>query len=114
MSASTVSPLVPEALPAPDPIANAISNLKHDPGAVFEAEVLVLVRHVRDTDPARWARYRQAIKESGVVSMADLDKLTSTSSPKETGNAELFPEVQFWSGSVDGAALLHESGGCHP
>lgn len=108
MNASNVSSLVPEALPAPDPIAIAISKLKHDPGAVFEAEVLVLLRHVRETDPARWARYRQAIKETGAVSMADLDKLTSTSSPKETGNAELFPEVKLWPDSVDGAALLHE------
>lgn len=108
MNASNVSLLVPEALPAPDPIAIAISKLKHDPGAVFEAEVLVILRQVRDTDPARWARYRQAIKEAGVVSMADVEKLTSTSSPKETGNAELFPEVKIWHDSVDGAALLHE------
>ncbi|NYH09687.1 DUF3631 domain-containing protein [Pseudomonas moraviensis] len=108
MNASNVSPLVPEASPAPDPIANAISKLKHDPGVVFEAEVLVLLRQVRDTDPARWARYRQAIKEFGVVSMVDLDKLTSTSSPKETGNAELFPEVKLWPDTVDGTALLHE------
>lgn len=108
MNASNVSPLVPEASPAPDPITYAISKLKHDPGAVFEAEVLVLLRQVRDTDPARWARYRQAIKELGVVSMVDLDKLTSTSSPQEAGNAELFPEVKLWPDSVDGAALLHE------
>lgn len=53
MNASNVSPLVPEALPAPDPIANAISKLKHDPGAVFEAEVLVLLHHTREIDPAR-------------------------------------------------------------
>lgn len=108
MSVSNVSPLVPEALPAPDPVAFAISELKHNPGAVFEAEVLVILRQVRDTDPARWARYRQAIKEAGAVSMADLDKLTSTSSPKETGSAELFPEVKLWPDSVDGATLLHE------
>lgn len=108
MSVSNVNSLVPEALPAPDPVAFAISELKHNPGAVFEAEVLVILRQVRDTDPARWARYRQAIKEAGAVSMADLDKLTSTSSPKETGSAELFPEVKLWPDSVDGATLLHE------
>lgn len=108
MSASNVSPLVPEALPAPDPIANAISKLKHDPGAVFEAEVLVLLHYARETDPARWARYRQAIKETSAVSMADLDKLTSTISPKEIDNAEMFPEVMFWPDLVDGAVLLHE------
>lgn len=108
MSAFIVSPLVPEALPAPDPIANAISKLKHDPGAVFEAEVLVLLHHARETDPARWARYRQAIKETSAVSMADLDKLTSTISPKEIDNVEMFPEVMFWPDPVDGAVLLHE------
>ncbi|MCF4993591.1 hypothetical protein GIW60_29925, partial [Pseudomonas gessardii] len=108
MTASNVSPLVPEASPAPDPIADALSKLKLDPGAVFETEVLVLLRQTRDTDPARWARYRQAIKAAGVVSMADLDKLTSTSSPKEVGSAELFPEVMLWPDSVDGAELLHE------
>jgi hypothetical protein len=56
MSTATITPLVPEAEAAPDLIAAAIERLKQDPGAVFEAGVLGMMRSVRDIDPARWAR----------------------------------------------------------
>ena len=92
----------------PDLVAEAITRLKADAGAVFEPGVLELLRQARDSDPACWARYRQAIKATGMVSMVELDKLTSTSSPEEVGSAELFPEVTLWPDPVDGAALLHE------
>lgn len=101
--------LIPEPI-TPDPIADAIARLKNDAGAVFAPDVLELLRGVRDTDPARWARYRQAIKTAGVVSMADLDRLTSTSTSTAdaVGSDELFPAVMIHSDPVDGAALLNE------
>lgn len=102
-------PLIPEASPAPDLVAEAITKLSDDAGAVFEPEILELLRQARDADPARWARYRQAIKTAGVVGMADLDKLTSvaTNSGDAEGSDDLFPSVTIWPEPVDGAELLH-------
>jgi len=102
--------LAPEVSQRPDPVMEAIAKLPTDAGAVFEAPILIFLSHVRATDPARWARYRQAIKATGVVNMADLDKHTKStrSAPEETSSAELFPEVIPWPEPVDGAALLSE------
>lgn len=100
--------LIPEASPAPDPIAEALARIKQDPGAVFEAEVLALLRQVREAEPARWARIRLAIKEAKTVSLADLDKLTSNASEATAGTDELFPEVTLWPEPVDGAELLED------
>lgn len=46
MSAA-VAELIPDAMPAPDPIEGALAKIKQDPGAVFEADVLALLRQVR-------------------------------------------------------------------
>lgn len=100
--------LIPEASPAPDPIAEAVAKVNQDPGAVFEADVLALLRKVREEEPARWARIRLAIKEAKTVSLADLDKLTSNASEAATDTDELFPEVTLWPEPVDGAELLEE------
>ncbi|MDD2106815.1 DUF3631 domain-containing protein [Pseudomonas asiatica] len=100
--------LIPTPITPPDLIAEAIAKLKINAGAVFEPAVLELLRAVRGSDPASWARHRQAIKETKTISLADLDKLTSTTSPLEAGSAELFPEVVPWPEPVDGALLLHE------
>lgn len=100
--------LIPEASPAPDPIAEAVAKVKQDPGAVFEADVLALLRQVREAEPARWARIRLAIKEAKTVSLADLDKLTSNASEATAGTDELFPEVTLWPEPVDGAELLED------
>src|SRR3989338_8413520 len=63
---------------------------------------------MRSGDPARWARYRHLIKASGMVSMADLDKLPSSPPPETPGSGELFPPITPWHVPVDGAALLRE------
>lgn len=100
--------LIPKASPAPDPIAEALARIKQDPGAVFEADVLALLRKVREAEPARWARIRLAIKEAKTVSLADLDKLTSNASEATAGTDELFPEVTLWPEPVDGSELLED------
>ncbi len=105
MSAA-VAELIPDAMPAPDPIEGALAKIKQDPGTVFEADVLALLRQVREAEPARWARIRHAIKEAKTVSLADLDKLTSAASDAAVGSNELFPEVTLWPDPVDGAELL--------
>jgi hypothetical protein len=105
MIASNVTPLMTEA--TPDPINAALERLKQDPGALFEADVLELLRQVRKTAPARWARIRQAAKEAKTVSLADLDKLTSDGANDSTADdGEIFPEVTLWPGPVDGSELL--------
>ena len=105
---SNLAELIPEAIPAPDPIADALAKIKEDPGAIFEPEALALLRQVRETDPARWARIRHGIKEAKTVSLADLDKLTSSASEAAAGTDELFPEVALWPDPVDGADLLED------
>lgn len=103
---SNLAELIPEAMPAPDPIADALAKLKQDPGAIFEADVLALLRKVREADPARWARIRHAVKEAKSASLADLERLTSTANEAAVGTGELFPEVTLWPDPVDGADLL--------
>jgi hypothetical protein len=109
MTASTLSPLVPEAMPAPDLIAEALAKLNQDPGALFEPEVLELLRQIRKTRPAYWARIRYAAKEVKSVSLVDLDKLTQDSAiDGSEGDAEMFPEVTLWPEPVNGAELLED------
>ncbi|WP_308812086.1 DUF3631 domain-containing protein [Pseudomonas oryzihabitans] len=105
---SNFKELIPEAMPAPDPIADALAKLKQDPGAILEADVLVLVRKVRETNPARWARIRHAVKEAKTVSLADLDRLASTATDTTMRADKMFPEVTPWPDPVDGANLLDE------
>lgn len=107
MTATADSPLVPAPCAVPDPIAEALGKLRDDPGALFELEVLTLLRQVRKAEPARWARVRQQAKEAKTVCVADLDKLTSEQGPSSTAaDGEIFPEVILWHEPVDGAALL--------
>ncbi|CAN7724162.1 DUF3631 domain-containing protein [Pseudomonas umsongensis] len=103
------SPLVPEASPPPDPVLEAIARLPADAGAMFESPIRILLSQARTKDPARWARYRQAIKDTGVVSMPELDRLTrNTEGPEVGGLNDLFPEIEPCSEPVDGAILLNE------
>lgn len=108
MTANNRKPLIPEADTVPDSIADAMARMKHDPGAVFESDVLALLRQVRETEPARWARIRHAIKEAKTVSLPELDKLTSSASNASVGTDDLFPDVTPWSESVSGAELLED------
>mgnify|MGYP003108455935 CR=1 FL=1 len=102
---SNLAELIPAPIPAPDPIADALAKIKQDPGAIFESDVLALLRQVKESDPARWARTRHAIKEAKTVSLADLDKLTSAADASVCTD-DLFPEVTLWPDPVDGVELL--------
>jgi transposase InsO family protein len=71
--------------------------------------VLGLIRQVRNTDPARWARVRLAIKGLKTVNLVDLEKLTRDSAVDGTeADAEMFPPVTPWLGPVSGAELLDD------
>ncbi len=108
MTTNKVEPLIPDASTVPDPIADALAKIKQDPGAVFEPHVLALLKQVRESEPARWARIRHAIKEAKTVSLAELDKLTSSTIETASGTDELFPAVTPWPEPVSGAELLED------
>lgn len=103
-----IAELIPNAMAAPDPIQDALAKIKQDPGAVFEADVLALLRQVREVEPARWARIRHAIKEAKTVSLTDLDKLISSSNEAASSTDDLFPVVTLWPTPVSGAELLDD------
>lgn len=109
MTATTDNPLVPTPSLVADPINTALARLKDDPGALFEPDILALLREVRSSDPARWARIRHHAKEARTVSLAELDSLTSQADALHTHpESAIFPEVTLWPDPVDGASLLDE------
>lgn len=91
-----------------DPVLVAISELENDAGAVFEANILALLSNTRKSHPAQWSRYRLLIKESGKVSVAELDKLTSSAKLDENPDDNMFPTEAAWPSPVDGAVLLSD------
>jgi len=99
MKAETID--LTQAVPTPPPTVDATQDisapraaieaafraLDTDPGALFEEPVLEALRTV---DPADYARYRTRAKESGKVSVTDLDDLTQPESgPAESTSARL-------------------------
>ena len=88
-------------------IEDAIARLGENAGAVFEPEILELLQAVRAESPADWMRYRQAIKATNAVPMAELDKHT-TPAAGDGEDSGMFPPVTPWSEPVDGAVLLDD------
>ncbi|MGM0824597.1 MAG: DUF3631 domain-containing protein [Pseudomonadota bacterium] len=86
-------------------VESALAKAKEDPGALFERHVLTDIMAIRQGRPADWQRVRAAAK-AAKVQIGELDKLTSNQASEE-GNA-LFPLVEPWPDSVDGAALVRE------
>lgn len=89
-----------------DAVAAAVAAMATDPGALFEDGVLSLVRKIRETDPARYARIRAAAK-AAKVPVTELDRLTLTASGEGGGNV-MFTEVEPWPEAVNGARLLDD------
>lgn len=91
------------------PIQEAVKMLSTDPGALFQKPLLEQLQVMREKCPAEFARVRQLVKDTKVVSMSELDKLTTVKS--EQNNLEvsaLFPEVEPWTTPVDGVMLLDD------
>lgn len=94
---------------ATDKVAEAIKLLSKDAGALYAPDILDELKRTRDKDPAAWARIRQQVKETKVLSMADLDRLTApVHEGKESASDGFFTEVEIWPESVDGADLLDD------
>lgn len=92
-----------------DKVADAIKRLGRDAGALYAPDILDELKRTRDKDPAAWARLRQKVKETKMLSMADFDRLTApVHEGKESGNDSFFSEVEPWPEAVDGADLLHD------
>ena len=89
-------------------ITAAIERLAVDAGAVFVPHILDSLKQARKSDPAAWARYRQAIKASSKVAMGDLDRLTTPDSDDDDSAAVAFEDVEPWSDPVNGADLLDQ------
>ena len=89
------------------PIEAALAALPTDPGAVYQPKVLSLLRAVRMTDPAEWARIREKVKASGKVLMADFDKATDPAK-EQSAEAGTLPSDDPWPDAVDGGELLDE------
>ncbi|MEA9997199.1 DUF3631 domain-containing protein [Pseudomonas sp. 10B1] len=91
------------------PLQEAIRQLSSDAGALYAPAILDELKRVRDADPAGWARLRQQIKETKVLSMADLDRLTApVYEGKGSATDSFFTEVEPWPEPVDGAVLLQD------
>ena len=104
---SIIDDLEPKDQGAKSIIESAIAKLGENAGAVFEPEILELLQTVRGESPADWMRYRQAIKATNAVPMAELDKHT-TPIAGDDEDSGMFPPVTPWSEPVDGAQLLDD------
>lgn len=97
------------ALNTKKPIDDAVRRLSKDAGALYEPAVLVELKRIRSKDPSAWARLRQQVKETKVLSMVEFDRLTAQDDEhKASTGGGIFPEVSPWSTPVDGAELLDE------
>lgn len=96
-------------LESKSPLQEAIRQLSVDAGALYAPAILEELKRTRDKDPAAWARLRQTVKETKVLSMADFDRLTAPAiEGKPSANDGIFDEVDAWPEMVDGAVLLDD------
>lgn len=91
------------------PVQEAIKRLGTDAGALYEPIILMELKRVRAKEPSAWARIRQQVKDTKVLSMVDFDRLTAQDDEEKaaTGGG-IFPEVEPWSVPVAGAELLDD------
>jgi hypothetical protein len=91
------------------PIQEAIKRLAVDAGAMYEPSILIELKRTRAKDPSAWARLRQQVKDTKVLSMVDFDRLTAhDDDEKASTGGGIFPEVRPWATKVEGAQLLDD------
>ena len=91
-------------------IQQALLRQELDPGAIFEGEIIDLLRQLRSENHAEYARVRGRAKKLK-ASVTELDRLTALTPKDEEPNQdefELFPNDDVWPGSVSGDQLLDE------
>lgn len=94
------------------PVQEAIKRLGSDAGALYEPIILMELKRVRAKEPATWARIRQQVKDTKVLSMVDFDRLTAQDDDeKASAGGGIFPEVESWPSPVAGAELLDDIAG---
>ncbi|UJW23505.1 MULTISPECIES: DUF3631 domain-containing protein [Pseudomonas] len=96
-------------LPSKSPVQEAIKRLGVDAGALYEPVILIELKRIRAKDPAAWARIRQQVKDTKVLSMMDFDRLTAQDDEeKVSAGGGIFPEVEPWPTQVAGTELLDD------
>lgn len=94
------------------PVQEAIKRLGSDAGALYDPIILMELKRVRAKEPATWARIRQQVKDTKVLSMVDFDRLTAQDDEeKYSAGGGIFPEVEPWPSPVAGAELLDDIAG---
>lgn len=88
-------------------VAEALDKAEADPGALFEPDILKLIRAIRQSQPAEWQRIRASAK-AAKVQISELDRLTQPTADQDQGSKMLFPVVEPWPEPVDGASLVRE------
>lgn len=93
-------------------VAEAITRLADDAGAVLENDVLEAFKLLYQANPASYNRFRQQVKESKQVAMPYFDKLTAKEPEPEQAKKpsvqKLFPTYEIWDSPVNGVQLLDE------
>ncbi len=94
-------------------IEQAIAQLANDAGAIFEKDLLTAFRNLYQTDPASFARYRQQLKESKLVSMALFDKFTQIASSSDSQQqteplSKLFAPIDIYPDPINPEELLND------
>lgn len=90
------------------PIPAALGALAHDPGAIFQQDILSALRELKATNPAEFARIRKAVKDSKNVSMPEFERQTAGAKSGADEDSEIFPPVELHADPVEGAQLLNE------
>jgi Protein of unknown function (DUF3631) len=91
---------------APSIIVEAVARLPMDPGAIYEPDVLNLVKLLRKSNPAEFARLRNSVKSSKVLNVAEFDRLTLPIKETSSENESIFSIDEIWPEIVNGSELL--------
>jgi hypothetical protein len=92
-----------------DIIDAAFARLANDAGALYELAVLALLKQLRASSPADFARVRARAKGSKLITMQEFDRLTIVDDDNEDAfDDALFPDTEPWPTSVDGPELFND------
>ena len=90
-------------------VEQAIAKLEQDAGAVFEKPILDLLRRVKASDPAAFARYRDEIKKTKRVQIAMLDRLLTGDDNDSNESASIATRLAGL--AADRCSLWHDNDG---
>ena len=90
-------------------IYDAVDNLRADPGAIFESDILGAIRQAKDNDLAEYQRIRNRVKKSKEIPMSDFDKAVEKNTQTDINcSSELFKSIEPWPEAIDISNVLDE------